>query len=172
MDDCPICLEPGADSTLSCTHRFHADCASSWLTINSTCPVCRAPAREVSTSILLALARNPDLFGIRRSSRVTATLRRSFPPSGGSLYGAAVECALRARFIADVASPEFVEEVTFMLVYLHLFGDSRAAVAAAQPLDTAAAAIADGIAKWAERAAAPRGSPRVRRRRFCAIMAV
>jgi len=41
---CPICLEDfGIDKylTLTCGHKFHADCILEWFTRQMTCPICR-----------------------------------------------------------------------------------------------------------------------------------
>lgn len=45
-EECPICLDPLRQgiSTLTCFHRFHAECIDHWLGENTTCPMCRQSA--------------------------------------------------------------------------------------------------------------------------------
>lgn len=40
---CPICLESvdSNSTTLSCSHTFHDECISKWLSQHHTCPICR-----------------------------------------------------------------------------------------------------------------------------------
>jgi len=42
--DCPICLEEFCTDqhlTLTCGHKFHANCILKWFTIQMKCPICR-----------------------------------------------------------------------------------------------------------------------------------
>ena len=46
-ESCVICLvDYDAEDELSnlpCSHAFHTACTESWLAVNPSCPVCRAP---------------------------------------------------------------------------------------------------------------------------------
>ena len=45
-ENCPICFEEFRDQeligSLTCLHKFHAECLNTWLGIESTCPICRS----------------------------------------------------------------------------------------------------------------------------------
>jgi hypothetical protein len=45
---CTVCLEPLEERVvnLACTHLFHRECVSTWLTANASCPNCRHDPRE------------------------------------------------------------------------------------------------------------------------------
>ena len=53
IDDepCSICLEefviPNRIIVLACEHKFHSDCIKSWISQDSSCPICR---QRISTS--------------------------------------------------------------------------------------------------------------------------
>ena len=44
-NSCSICLNDYSDGSIllkmPCNHHFHTNCASTWLHINTTCPICR-----------------------------------------------------------------------------------------------------------------------------------
>lgn len=50
-DLCSVCLddmrprEPSIVEMTKCRHTFHQDCIDRWLTIHSTCPICRHVAK-------------------------------------------------------------------------------------------------------------------------------
>ena len=50
-DPCSICLEefvvPNRIIVLPCEHKFHSDCIKSWISQDSSCPICR---QRISTS--------------------------------------------------------------------------------------------------------------------------
>ena len=53
-DDCSICLHTIAVSTtgcveMSCSHKFHLKCIGTWLSKNSSCPLCRNTPSEMET---------------------------------------------------------------------------------------------------------------------------
>ncbi len=44
---CVICRDSIVESQLchvGCCHRFHVDCITPWLRVNSSCPLCQSPA--------------------------------------------------------------------------------------------------------------------------------
>jgi hypothetical protein len=50
-DNCSICWDGSGEwsavSTLPCGHSFHAECLSNWMSINPSCPYCRARQERV-----------------------------------------------------------------------------------------------------------------------------
>jgi len=53
-DDCSICLHTIDVSTtgcveMSCSHKFHLKCIGTWLSKNSSCPLCRNTPTEMET---------------------------------------------------------------------------------------------------------------------------
>ena len=48
-EQCVVCLASGTDCALDCGHYFHWKCATRWLRVNNTCPICRKPqAKAIS----------------------------------------------------------------------------------------------------------------------------
>lgn len=47
---CVVCLEDWNEfdhaMQLPCSHIFHPDCGSKWLTVNKSCPVCREEIKD------------------------------------------------------------------------------------------------------------------------------
>ena len=53
-EDCPICFDAITVSTtgcveMSCSHKFHLKCIGTWLSKNSSCPLCRNKPSELET---------------------------------------------------------------------------------------------------------------------------
>lgn len=47
-ENCPIChekLESKDVHVTGCKHSFHKTCMDSWLELNNSCPMCRAPIK-------------------------------------------------------------------------------------------------------------------------------
>ena len=77
-ETCPICQEP-VDSwvipgrkhqnlinTPGCSHQFHLTCLSSWLKINSICPLCRGPiSQQLVSKELSDFKKEFDAIGYR-----------------------------------------------------------------------------------------------------------
>lgn len=48
INKCSICLEYITDIyTTICNHTFHIFCIKKWLSIKTTCPMCRKPLRDI-----------------------------------------------------------------------------------------------------------------------------
>lgn len=65
-DDCSICFESIAVSTtgcveMSCSHKYHLKCIGTWLSKNSSCPLCRNTPSEMET---LLRPEPPLVYGI------------------------------------------------------------------------------------------------------------
>lgn len=173
QEECSVCLEDlsiAAVSKLSCGHSFHCTCASTWLQRNPTCPLCRTRV-HMTVSELLQYTQVQRLLGITRARGGASTrryIRIAFQETHGSIYLAAVNCGKKAVALSD-SGPSgweaFREELAFMLVYLHLGGDCRAAQAASETTTEGAWRIACGLSDWAGRAS-QQGPPRVARRRW------
>uniref|UniRef100_A0A8C4S6M2 RING-type domain-containing protein n=1 Tax=Erpetoichthys calabaricus TaxID=27687 RepID=A0A8C4S6M2_ERPCA len=52
LNSCRVCLAMFVEGeilrSLPCSHEFHAVCVDQWLSMNSTCPVCRGTVRPSS----------------------------------------------------------------------------------------------------------------------------
>ncbi|KAJ9680241.1 hypothetical protein PVL29_019526 [Vitis rotundifolia] len=53
--ECAVCLEEIEGDELArmvpaCSHGFHLECAGTWLSKHSACPLCRAPITALRTS--------------------------------------------------------------------------------------------------------------------------
>lgn len=175
MDDqtCSICLDPllGGPSltTLPCNHAFHVQCLAPWLAQARTCPNCRAHVLDWPTDMLLRVALCDKFFSAARRA-CPYKLAQLMPECNGSTYLAAVECSKQAL---QMSNPQaMTKELAFMLVYLHISGDPRAAMAAKSPRIDDAIDIAQGLVRWAQHGCLQSGSlslvPRIRRcRRWC-----
>ena len=65
-EECSICLNTIAVSTtgcveMSCSHKFHLKCIGTWLSKNSSCPLCRNTPSEMET---LLKPEAPVAYGI------------------------------------------------------------------------------------------------------------
>jgi hypothetical protein len=98
---------------------------------------------------VLALAHDARLF---IQCEKSIHIARLYPTSGGSFYLAALECA-RAAHEFKVAGNAFRvrEELAYMLVYLHISGDTRAEGAAKRANIQDAIEIADRLVEWSSR---------------------
>jgi len=166
MEECPICLEPVivTAAQLGCGHALHTHCARRWFERSRTCPVCRGgvlPGTQLATDAelhaeigtALGVVRNHAMFGVREG-------RGKGHPRSSFLQTA----AFHAQQAAAISAPslERTTECAYMLAYLHLSGDPRAAemLTVRGTLDERQAhATATRLAAWARGACAPLGPP-------------
>ena len=78
-DDCSICFDAIAVSTtgcveMSCSHKFHLKCIGTWLSKNSSCPLCRNKPSELET---LLRPEAPVVYGIGTRRMFELTNSRS-----------------------------------------------------------------------------------------------
>ncbi|XP_013601805.1 PREDICTED: E3 ubiquitin-protein ligase ATL4-like [Brassica oleracea var. oleracea] len=107
LGDCSICLSPfKPEDRLRhlplCSHAFHLDCISTWLTSNKTCPLCRSPldhaaaAAKETASIAADVGHDGSRSWLRDLSRGISSRALSFRSSssfftGSSRRGGTVE---------------------------------------------------------------------------------
>lgn len=55
---CPICFDPIKKETakpVTCRHLYCKDCLKQWIHYKNTCPVCRAPFKEITINYYIKL---------------------------------------------------------------------------------------------------------------------
>lgn len=134
--------------TLPCGHRFHASCADGWFRTRTTCPTCRAPAREPRRVRLPASTHRATVVAFLQRVRasLTTVIRNAqermltegdewivrqklidvhvedlpeIYESNGQEYG------FDAIFFRNEVEPGFFEDVTYTLdVEIKVFSDS------------------------------------------------
>ena len=152
-DECAVCLErldSEKATKLVCGHAYHSSCIGQWLDVQATCPSCRAFVANDELQKLLRIASDPAFFGTRQAHK--GILRHYPTVSNGSLYRGALECARRSLDMLFAKNPAYRLELAYMLAYLHVYGDARAAEVARTANVSDSFAIAAGLIKWSMRA--------------------
>ncbi|CAH8390973.1 unnamed protein product [Eruca vesicaria subsp. sativa] len=94
LGDCAICLSPLQPKDQLrhlplCSHAFHADCISTWLVSNKTCPLCRSPLDHAITTASIAadVGHDGSRSWLRSLSRGISSRSLSFRSSGSIFTG-------------------------------------------------------------------------------------
>lgn len=115
--ECVICLnelDGEAETTLPCSHKFHASCIREWLETNGKCPVCRrvineqvvarAAAREGATTAML----DPRIAVVLASGAAMENTHMLLTESRRLMMFATMQAALSVlvmSYVYDMVSP-------------------------------------------------------------------